>query len=240
MELVVSAHFDDAVFSAAGVLVPGGAAVTVLTVCAGAPADGVVSEWDVLGGFTSGAAAAAVRAEEDRRANEIVGASTVRLGICDEPYQVAGFPHGEAVAGLAPLLEPVLDEAGTIWVPAGLGGHPDHVGTREAVLALVPAASGRVRFYADCPYAFAYGWDTADSDRAATHRWAPALARIEEYLGVPRAHAVRLDDETMRVKLAMLACHESQLRAMLPEFPDLLDLDGRLRRELYWAAGPAR
>jgi LmbE family N-acetylglucosaminyl deacetylase len=234
VDVVVSPHFDDAAFSAAGVLVPGGAAVTVLTVCAGTPADGVVSEWDVDCGFSSGAAAAATRAEEDRRANEIVGAAMARLGVCDEPYQ-AGFPHDEVVAELTRALAP----AGKIWVPAGLGGHPDHVATREAVLAAEPAAGGRVRFYADCPYAFVFGWDAADCDRGPDHRWAPALTRIEQYFGPPRTHAVRLEDEAMRLKVAMVSCHTSQLRAMLPEFPGLLELDGPMRRELYWTADRA-
>lgn len=233
-DVVVSPHFDDAVLSAAHVLVGGGAAVTVVTVCGGAPADGALSEWDAVCGYPSGAAAAADRAAEDLRANQIVGARSVHLPTTDGPYRTA-FPHHRVIADLAAALPADCP----VWVPAGLGGHPDHVGTREAVLALIPATSGRVRFYADCPYAFAAGWDAADASRAEGHRWAPHLQRLEAYLGTPAlAHPVRLDHHARRRKLAMVACHASQMRTMAPEFPGLLDPDGPLHREMYWTAAP--
>jgi LmbE family N-acetylglucosaminyl deacetylase len=47
---------------------------------------------------------------------------------------------------------------------------------------------------------------------------------------------VHLDDEMMRQKLAMAACHRSQLRAMLDEFPELVEPAGSMRRELYWTS----
>jgi len=233
--VVVSPHFDDAVFSAVHVLAAGGSAVTVLTVCGGAPPDGRVSQWDLECGFPSGTVAARVRRDEDLRASELAGVRSVHLDITDEPYRQR-FPHDQAAASVAAA----LPARGEVWVPAGLGSHSDHTGTREAVLAVVPASSGRIRFYADCPYAFAFGWDASDAGRAPGHRWEAHLARIEEYLGRAAAHCVLLDRDAMRLKLKMLACHQSQLSAMLPEFPGLDDPDGPLRTELYWAADPAR
>ena len=230
--VVVSPHFDDAVFSAAHVLLAGGAAVTVLTVCGGAPPDGQVSEWDLECGYASGEAAAKGRRDEDLRANELACVRSVHLGFSDGPYRVS-FPHDQVAAELAT----VLPGEGEVWIPSGLGSHPDHTGTREAALAVVPAASGRIRFYADCPYAFAFGWDASDADRDRNHRWGAHLARIEEYLGRARAHVIPLDGDAMRLKLAMVACHRSQLSALLPEFPGLDDPDGALRTEMYWAAG---
>jgi LmbE family N-acetylglucosaminyl deacetylase len=233
--VVVSPHFDDSVFSAAHVLAAGGSAVTVLTVCGGAPPGGQVSQWDLECGYPSGTAAARARRDEDLRANELARVRSVHLGFTDEPYRTR-FPHDQVAANLAAA----LPTWGEVWVPAGLGSHPDHTGTREAVLAVVPANSGRVRFYADCPYAFAFGWDASDADRDPDHRWGAHLARIEEYLGRARAHLVLLDRDAMRLKLDMLACHRSQLSAMRPEFPGLDDPDGPLRTEMYWAADPAR
>ncbi|HEY2442475.1 MAG TPA: PIG-L family deacetylase [Streptosporangiaceae bacterium] len=233
-DVVVSPHFDDAVFSAAHVLVASGPEVTVLTVCGGQPADGQVSEWDLISGYQTGNAAAAARREEDLRANEIAGARSVHLGFTDGPYREE-FPHDQVVADLTAA----LPGSGQVWVPAGLGSHSDHTGTRDAVLAVVPASSGRIRFYADCPYAFAFGWDAADADRDHDHRWSEHVARIEGYLGRARAHVVPLDQAAMRLKLAMVSCHESQMFAMLPEYPGLDQPDGPLRREMYWAADQA-
>ncbi len=229
--VVVSPHFDDAVFSVAGVLLANGPAATVLTVCGGAPAGGEVSEWDLECGFASGGAAAAARAAEDLRAAGIAGVRSVHLGVTDEPYR-AGFPHGRVATDLAAALPP----RGEVWVPAGLGSHPDHVGTREAALAALPPASPRARFYADCPYAFAFGWDAADRSRAPDHRWGAHLARIGEYFGRARAEAVTLDNRAVALKLRMVSCHQSQVVAMLPEFPGLTDPNGPLRVERYWAA----
>lgn len=226
---MVSPHFDDAVFSAARVLLSRGRQATVLTVCGGAPPAGVVSEWDLECGYRDGAAAAADRAREDLAANEITGAASVHLGLSDAPYR-DGFPVERAAAELAPA----LPASGPVWVPAGIGSHPDHVGTREATLSVPGMAAARLRFYADCPYAWAFGWDATDGERTGDHRWQPHLDRLAGSLGAVRAHLVYLDDEQVKRKLQMVACHASQVRGLLPEFPHLLDPDGPLRREVYW------
>jgi LmbE family N-acetylglucosaminyl deacetylase len=228
--VVVAPHFDDAVLSTVHVLT-GGADVTVLTVCGGPPEEGVVSEWDEICGFTSGTQAAADRAQEDLRANALAGARSVHLGVSDGEYRTE-FPREQALAELAGA----LPSEGELWVPAGIGSHPDHLGVREVVLSLVPAESGRVRFYAECPYAFAAGWDASDAERDEDHRWGPPLARLEAYLGSLRPHRIDLDDEQMRLKVELFARHASQLRGMLLELPGLVADDGPLRRELYWTA----
>jgi LmbE family N-acetylglucosaminyl deacetylase len=230
--VVVSPHFDDAVFSAAHVLLADRCTVTVITVCGGVPRDGEVSQWDLECGFASGAAAALQRRSEDLLANGLAGVRSLHLDFTDGPYR-SGFPHDGVAAGLAAVLPP----DGEVWVPAGLGAHPDHTGTREAALSVVPAASGRIRFYADCPYAFVSGWNASDADRDRDHRWRTHVARIEAYFGRAQAHAVLLDRSAIRLKLAMMSCHRSQLSAMLPEFPGMNRPGGPLRTEMYWAAG---
>jgi LmbE family N-acetylglucosaminyl deacetylase len=227
--LIVAPHFDDAVLSTAHVLFERAPEVTVLTVCAGPPDDGVVSEWDVMCGFTSGTGAAADRAREDLRANALAGARSVHLGLSDGEYRTE-FPRELALAELARALQP----DGPLWIPSGIGSHPDHIGVRDAVLELIPAASGRVRFYAECPYAFAFGWDAPDDDRDDDHRWGPPLTVVGSYLGTLQPQTVELDDDAMRRKLELFGCHASQVRGMLLELPDLLDFDGPLRREVHW------
>ncbi|MFB9413395.1 PIG-L deacetylase family protein [Dactylosporangium matsuzakiense] len=223
---VVAPHFDDAVLSVAQVLLRTRA--TIVTVCGGAPAPGVVSEWDLACGYTDGVAAAADRAGEDLKANSISGAASVHLGLTNAPYRDT-FPVRAVALDIARAM--LLE--GPLWIPLGIGNHPDHIGTREAVLTL-PGVADRLRFYADCPDACAFGWYARDADRAENHRWQPHLDR----LGPLRMHEVFLTDEQLRLKLEMVASHASQMRGLLPAFPDLLDPLGPLRREVYWTKPP--
>jgi hypothetical protein len=66
---------------------------------------------------------------------------------------------------------------------------------------------------------------------------------VFEASGHPASTARALDlirpggtGEQVKRKLEMVACHQSQMRGMLPEFPDLLEPSGPLRREVYWTA----
>ncbi|MFI5906712.1 PIG-L deacetylase family protein [Dactylosporangium sp. NPDC051541] len=227
-ETVVAPHFDDAVFSVAHVLLRTRA--TIVTVCAGAPAPGVVSDWDAECGYTEGVAAAADRAGEDLKANQISGATSVHLGLTDAAYRTR-FP----VRATALDLARAMPLEGPLWIPVGIGSHPDHVGSREAVLSL-PRVADRLRFYADCPDACAFGWDARDTDRVENHRWQPHLDRLSIAYGPMLPHTVYLTDEQMAQKLEMVTAHASQMRGMLPNFPDLLNPHGPLRREVYWTS----
>ena len=229
MDIVVAPHFDDAVLSAAHVLLARRSEVTVLTVCAGVPAGDSLAGWDDDCGFTSGAHAARARAQDDLCANALVEARSVHLAYSDSPYR-SGFPHDQVAADIAAALPP----AGDVWIPAGIGGHPDHVATRDVVLGLIRADAGRVRFYAECPYAFLPSWSAADADRDEDHRWDDPMRRIERYLGPACRRTVQLDDEAMERKLAMFGAHRSQARALAAEVPGLLDPRGPLRTEVHW------
>jgi LmbE family N-acetylglucosaminyl deacetylase len=204
---------------------------TVLTVLAGVPADDSLAGWDDDCGFESGAQAARARAQEDLRANAVVGARSVHLGYTDSPYR-QGFPAAQVAADI----EAVLPSSGDVWIPAGIGSHPDHLATRDVVAKLLAEEPMRLRFYAECPYSFLPSWSAADTERDADHRWEAPLRQIEERFGSACGHTVRLDDEAMTLKLAMLDAHGSQARALANEVPGLLDFDGPLRTEVHWAA----
>ncbi len=229
MDVVIAPHFDDAALSTAHVLMAQRAEVTVLTVCAGVPAGDSLAGWDGDCGFASGAQAARARAQEDLRANALTGARSVHLGYSDSPYR-SGFPHEQVAADIAAALPP----SGEVWIPAGIGSHPDHLATRDVVLGLIPAESGRLRVYAECPYAFLPSWSAADAARDADHRWAQPLRDVERHFGSASRRTVQLDDEAMELKLAMLGAHGSQARALAVEIPGLLDPDGPLRTEVHW------
>ena len=144
--LIVSPHFDDAALSCWSVLARGG--VTVLDVCAGLPADGLLGDWDARGGATSSRARMLERRVEERAALAGTGATIVLLDLLDWQYG----PTGEDVAA---ALAVHLDGPGWVYAPSGIGGHRDHLRIRDAVLELRPDAT----LYADLPYALAHGFE---------------------------------------------------------------------------------
>ena len=218
---MVSTHFDDAALSVAHLLQRAGPAATVVTVCGGAPPRGrAVREWDADSGFGDGREAARRRALEDRRACAVTGARRIRLRHRDGPYRQRRL-RGRV---LRAAVERLLGDGGVLWLPAGIGGHPDHLDVRAALLPLarvLPAS--RVRVYADLPYAGESG-DELPSEVAAA---LPGL----------RAHDVRLRGEAWERKLAAVRCHASQIGPLQePGAPDLLAPRGVLARERFWRA----
>ncbi|MEO3778257.1 PIG-L family deacetylase [Micromonospora sp. B11E3] len=229
-DIVVSPHFDDGALSVASALSKGPSALLV-TVCGGAPTGAGDDEWDRLCGFESGPAAASGRAAEDRAAAALAGHDVVHLPIPDAPYRTT-FPTAAVTAALAPLLRPDV----RVWAPVGIGSHPDHVGTRDAVLTAAAGTGCQLLFYADCPYAFGSGWDAADRDRPPADRWEPQLAALAHLVDVDCPRITRLDDSTMRLKIAMLRCHASQLAGLSVDHPHFMAWEGPLRQEVFWPA----
>jgi len=217
---VVSTHFDDAALSAAHLLQRAGALATVVTVCGGAPPRAAaVSEWDAASGFAGGREAARARAHEDRRACAVTGARSVHLRHRDGPYRhkrLRGTPIRAAV-------ERLLGEDAVLWLPAAIGGHPDHLGVRAALLPLAQTLPGaRVRVYADLPYAGESGYELP-----------PAVASALPGL---RARDVRLRGAAFERKLAAVRCHASQIAPLEgSDAPDLLEPGGALARERVWS-----
>lgn len=126
--VIVSPHTDDAVLSCGGLLLTQGPFTRVVTVYAGIPpADVPASDWDKRCGFTHARDAAMVRQAEDLRACASVGAQAVHLGWYDVLYG-REVTHDELVQAMLPLFE------GIVWLPAGIGEHPDHLMARDAGL----------------------------------------------------------------------------------------------------------
>jgi LmbE family N-acetylglucosaminyl deacetylase len=200
-QIVVSTHFDDAALSLAHVLQRAGARATVVTVCGGAPPpDVAASAWDARAGFASGREAAEVRAGEDRAACALTGARPHPLPHPDTPY--GPLPDGSVLrAEIAPLLE----DGCTLWLPAGIGNE-DHAHVREALLPLASAVpAGRMRLFADLPYAGTGGVELAEE-------WEMA-------------------DAAFACKLEAVRCHASQIPLLQETWLDMLDRDGPLARE---------
>jgi LmbE family N-acetylglucosaminyl deacetylase len=217
-QLIVSTHFDDAALSVAHLLQRAGQAATVVTVCAGSPPrDRPASDWDVRSGFASGREAARIRRLEDERSCAVTGARRALLRHLDGPYRKR--PPRAQIVRLA--VERLLGDGAVLWLPAGIGGHPDHEAVRIALLPLaarLPAA--RVRVYADLPYAGRHGY-----------RLPLVVARALPGL---RGGDVDLRGTALERKLEAVRCHASQIAPLGEGAPDLLDPGGVLARERVW------
>jgi len=227
---VVSPHSDDAAFSVGSLLLTEGAEAQVITICAGRPDDdSAAADWDWRCGFRTAGQAATVRRAEDSAACRSVGASVCHLSYPDAPYA----PERSA-ADLPDELEQLL--AGTtVWLPAAIGGHPDHVLTRNAVLAVLRRTALPALLYADTPYASACGWRTADDDRDDAFRWASALGGVTAQgfeLSDPVWHI--LDHSAAAAKIKLARHYASQLCGLGQHYPGLTRVDGDLATEVHW------
>ncbi|MFD9949577.1 PIG-L deacetylase family protein [Nonomuraea sp. NPDC059023] len=150
--IVVSPHPDDAVLSCWGVLCEPDVR-RVVTVFAGLPEPGTpLSAWDRLTRAADPRQRAAERHEEDRRALARADCVVMHLPFVGAVHRRE--PLDRRV--LETTLKAAVGDAGTVYGPAAVGGHPDHVATRDAVLAV--SAGRRVLLYADQPYAVRFGW----------------------------------------------------------------------------------
>ena len=204
--VVVSPHLDDAVLSCWSLLGEPTAAstgtVTVVSVCAGVPRAGMLGAWDVRGGAACSRERMLERRAEEQAALSTTAARLVLLDLLDAQYEASG----EDVAG---ALGPELEAARWVFVPAGIGAHPDHLRVRAAVLALRPDAI----LYADIPYALQDGWE-------------PPLPGYE-----PEERL--LDRASFAAKLEALACYATQIPPLEEEFGPLLT-GSALARELLF------
>ena len=168
--IYISPHFDDVVLSCGGLIFEQtrrGQPVEIWTVCAGNPPPGPISplvqvihfQW----GTTTAEETVLLRTEEDSAAAELLGADTCRFDIPDCIYRRS--PQGDLLyiedvfgprhpveadldAEIAPTLAEELRPDDILVCPLTIGGHLDHILTRQAVERL----KRPLQYYADIPY----------------------------------------------------------------------------------------
>ena len=233
--VVVSPHFDDAVLSVAGLLSRWGATATVVTALGGRPGTGTpVSDWDRLCGFDDPVTAATIRAGEDRAACAHLGFTPIHLGGLDSAYRGPAGPEDDlaelssALAGVARGV-PVL-------LPAGIGGHHDHVRVRDGGLAAL-AAGGHspVYLYADLPYAGnLWHWGRPEFDRLDGPHALATIAALATCPGTATVTQVRLTAGEWATKRAAVWAYASQLAPLAMTVRGLMLHPGPLQMEAVW------
>lgn len=233
---VLSPHFDDAVFSLAGLLTTLAGPTAVVTVHGGAPAaDAPVSWWDSNCGFSSAHEAYRARVAEDAAACARLGVEQIVLDHPDGPYAT-----GAELTGLDAFLERL--PAGTdIWVPLG-SNQPDHEAVRvRATRVLTGLGAPLPHVYADLPYTgHLPEWGTEAASDALAQSPMCGLA-YQDLLRTHRttvSHRLDLSDDQWAAKREAVQCYGSQLAPLAADHGNFLARTGPLRAELVWSLEP--
>jgi LmbE family N-acetylglucosaminyl deacetylase len=234
---VFSPHLDDAVLSAWHILSASNP-VKVVTVFAGVPASGFVTDLDRHKGATESALRVRQRRSEDAAALATVGAIPVHLDLLDVQYSAYEVPDlrrriaaslADAVAimagasGIGPepdailnSIQPYVEPQTTVYAPAGIGGHPDHLALSRAVLRLADEIE-ELHLFADSPYFFRQGLPSWIGGR---HN--PAADRlIDQVLPCPCVASGALSRRVVTLTAEELAAKLYALRRYTTEFPTL-------------------
>jgi LmbE family N-acetylglucosaminyl deacetylase len=133
--------------------------VEVVNVFTGPPAPGTaLQQAELLTGADDPVARVRERAAEDQAALALVGARSHNLDLLEYSHRTARRRrHRRRWRELLDASAEHVDRRAHVYVPAALGGHPDHELVRELGCRLVREGA-RVSFYADQPYCYAYGW----------------------------------------------------------------------------------
>jgi LmbE family N-acetylglucosaminyl deacetylase len=113
-----------------------------------------------------------------------------------------------------------LAGATEVWVPAGIGCHPDHLAVRDAAMATADPAA-QIHHYADVPYSVRYGWPPSVTGRPPASPYVDVDFWLAEELadaGLDAAGLVcsvhRLGPEEQRRKVAAMTCYATQIPAL--------------------------
>lgn len=231
--LVLAPHLDDAVLSCWSAISDCDAIVTVATLFAGAPPPGSPpGSWDRATNQLDPSLQVERRRIEDRAAMLRCGAVPVHCELLDEQYRESP----PSLAAVEDVIANLIGSCDEVWLPAGIGGHTDHLLVAEAGLR---SAFDVPRFlYADLPYA------ARDDARVREAQGAAGFEALAGFLDTspfvpariaPTVHALRRDE--WAAKRDALRCYASQLKALTNEFGAIVDDPRFLQTEIWWELG---
>jgi hypothetical protein len=238
--LLLSPHWDDAVFDCWSLLTSG-SQLRVVNVFGGVPPPGPARRWDRICGGSDGAEMARRRIAEDDEGLGQAGHKATNLPLLDAEYREPG--PDPSLEELDAALAAATPSAGAVYAPACLGTNADHRLTRRYARAL-HARGFPVRLYADLPYCTVHGWpDWVDGSEPDPHRqvdvfWRTFLVEVPEIGGLRDGRAVRLDAQRGQAKLQAMRAYRTQLGALDGGPVGLLTNPAVHRFEVFWALDP--
>lgn len=234
--VLFSPHLDDAALSAALRLMRDG--TQVVTVFAGPPPDEIsLTSYDRITRASSSKERFHTRLAEDDRAMKVLGCKARRLSELDDQYRRNPVDQER----LTDLLRPYVDSAAEIWIPAAIGGHVDHIATRDAALAAAAARScSTIYVYADVPYSLPFGWPSwvtgkPDPKYLDVGFWLEQeLIRGGHDPARLSAEVFPLDQESRARKERAVLCYDTQLPSLrlTPDSP--IRWESLLQYEVAW------
>lgn len=231
---VLSPHIDDAVLSCWSVLTSG-LPVTVINVFAGVPETNTLQWWDRLTGATSSRERMAERIREDEAVLGHVRCSRVNLNFLDDQYR-------QREQDVKPVLLAIFEAmagARSVYAPAGIGGHPDHLTTRAVVLPLLQRGFS-VTLYGELPYCHEFGWphwvtgEKPDPHLDIAFHWQRHLSTAEVSLRAEESVVEELSIEDQQRKLELLRGYRTQFPALDSSSGNAFSRGDALAYELFW------
>jgi LmbE family N-acetylglucosaminyl deacetylase len=219
---IISPHPDDAAFSVGGVIAAQEKPTTIIITTFSKSKAGPGSDAEIT---------SALRAREDDEYAALVCAGLVRLGLPDtslRQHTQHAPEEAQLTTTLGSLLGSVMnvEEDAAVFVPLGIGGHPDHIHCRQAVTAIFGSAA--LIFYEDLPYAQFAGGPHAVKE--IVNREHPGLSEIN----------VSLTSGQMKKKMNGLDVYKSQLhpqwRKDIEAYGHALGMQNGHYGERYWAS----
>ncbi|HLK00488.1 MAG TPA: PIG-L family deacetylase [Streptosporangiaceae bacterium] len=258
--VVLSPHLDDAVLSAWHVL-SSPRDVTIVTVFAGVPEPGLLTDLDRSHGAGDSGAWLTRRRQEDRAAFAVAGRDPVHLDLLEVQFPAYRIPRlRDAIAraperflelvaddpelrsdpdALAALVRPHIPPGAVVYGPAGIGGHPDHRDLAQATVLL----DGDVRLYADSPYYLRLGLPSwaghGGEPELAADAWVmTALSRLDAKLTGPEV--AELSPDVFDQKVAAMRCYTTEFPAIWRDASRPPAEPGMMRFEPTWVVAGGR
>jgi LmbE family N-acetylglucosaminyl deacetylase len=162
LNIILSPHFDDAVFSLGGLIAQAPERAIVVTVFAGTPAEGVAGRWDRRSGFKSAAVAMHARSLENEAALAVLKvppSGLLNLDYLDRQYRPDAAPASSLQSAVAASIRQIVQRHGgpvNVFSPAS-AWHPDHRLVTDAVIELWKARElpdADAFLYQDQPYTY--------------------------------------------------------------------------------------
>lgn len=214
-ELVISPHWDDAVLGCWGLLASG-RELNVLNLFAGIPTNARAGIWEAIIGAADPAERARRRMAEDALALARAGREATNVPLLDDQYR---RQTGAGAPGLGDIDRAVTERvqsAARVYVPAGIGAHPDHLLARRYGRMLL-AGGMPVTLYAELPYCIFHGWPSwvdgsaQERGRDVDVYWTSFLKDVPELPPLRSAVVERLDRQSAQAKYEAIDRYQTSL-----------------------------
>jgi hypothetical protein len=212
---VISPHWDDAVLDCWEVLASE-REVNVVNLFAAIPTNARAGIWEAIMGVSDPAERARERMAEDAVALARAGREPRNLPLLDDQYRRQRRAPAPGLEDLDRAVTAEVRSASRVYVPAGIGSHPDHLLARRFGRMLL-AGGMPVTLYAELPYCIFHGWPSwVDGQPAAPRRnvdvyWESFLSDVPELPSLQAGEVVRLDSSSASAKCEAIGCYETSL-----------------------------